>query len=436
MTEQGPSGTRSVEERRQRLHRYAGRLLASLDDVTGSGIGGLAVGCLDAPEVAETVLELGQAIARLEGLRLAVLAHGDAIDLARSVPGPAAGSTAGWLAATALMHGRSARADVQFAEDLSDRYRATADALLAGALDLAQARAIGHALNRLPEWVSTEDRARAERHLLDEARRLDAVQLRSIGRRLLEVVDPEGAEAEEARRLQAQADEAEARTSLSMWDDGEGTTNLWAKVPTRYGVMLRKALHAIANPQLADAIPRTNRTQPQVMGRAFCRLLETVDPEDLPASGGLNAAVVVTMSLETLMGGLGAATLDSGDRIAPGEARRMACAAGVIPAVLGSRSQLLDLGRHVRLYTKPQRVAMAVQQGFTCAVERCDVPTAWADAHHLDGWALDGKTDVADGVLICARHHTLAHHPDYLTQRLAPGRISLTRAPRAAPRRL
>ena len=77
----------------------------------------------------------------------------------------------------------------------------------------------------------------------------------------------------------------------------------------------------------------------------------------------------------------------------------MACAAGVIPAVLGSRSQLLDLGRRVRLYTKPQRVAMAVQQGFTCAVERCDVPTAWADAHHLDGWAFDGRTDVADGVL-------------------------------------
>ena len=210
MTEQGQSGTRPVEERPQRLHRYAGRLLASLDDVTGSGLSGVAVGCLDAAEVAETVLELGQVIARLEGLRLAVLAHGDAIDLARSVPGPAAGSTAGWLAATALIHGRSARAELHLADDLTERYRATADALLAGALDLAQARAIDHALNRLPAWVGTEDRERAERHLLGEARRLDAVQLRSIGRRLLEVIDPEGAEAEEARRLQAQADEAEA----------------------------------------------------------------------------------------------------------------------------------------------------------------------------------------------------------------------------------
>lgn len=424
-----------MEERPQRLHRYAGRLLASLDDVTSAGIGGVAVGCLDAEETAETVLELGKVIARLEGLRLAVLAHGDAIDLARDVTGPAAGTTAGWLTAAALLHGRTARAEVRLADDLRERLSPTADALLAGDLDLAQARAIAQAVSALPEWVEAAERAAAEQHMLDLASRFDAVQLRTAGKRLLEVIDPEGAEAEEARRLQSEADEAAARTSLSMWDDGKGTTNVWAKLPTSHGVMLRKALQGIANQQLADAIPRTDRTQPQVMGRAFCRLLETVDPDDLPSSGGLNAAVVVTVSLETLMGGLGAATLDSGDRIAPGEARRMACAAGVIPAVLGSRSQLLDLGRHVRLYTKPQRVAMAVQQGFTCAVERCDVPTAWADAHHLDGWAFGGKTDVADGVLLCGRHHTLVHHPDYLTQRLAPGRISLTRAPRAAPRR-
>lgn len=426
---------RPVGERPQRLHRYAGRLLASLDELTGAGVGGVAVGCLDAAEAAETVLELGRVIARLEGLRLAVLAHGDAIDLARNVPGPATGDTAGWLTATALIHARAAHAEVRLAEDLSDRYRATADALLGGRLDTAQARAVVQAVNRLPDWVEAEDRARAERHMLEEASRLDAVQLRAVGRRLLEVVDPAGAEAEEARRLQAEADVADARTSLSLWDDGTGTTNVWAKLPTSHGVMLRKALHAIANPQLADAIPRTDRTQPQVMGQALCRLLESLDPDDLPSSGGLNAAVVVTMRLETLVGGLGAATLDSGDRIAPGEARRMACAAGVIPAVLGSRGQLLDLGRRARLFSKPQRVAMAVQQGFTCAVERCDRPTAWADAHHLDGWAQGGRTDVADGVLLCGRHHTLAHHPDHHVQRLGPGRVSIDRAPRAAPMR-
>ena len=86
-------------------------------------------------------------------------------------------------------------------------------------------------MNRLPEWVEVEERARAEQYLLDRRQWFDAVQLRTVGKRLLEVIDPEGAEAEEARRLQAEADEAEARMSLSMWDDGEGTTNVWAKLP-------------------------------------------------------------------------------------------------------------------------------------------------------------------------------------------------------------
>ena len=130
MTGETTSAVSSVEQRPQRLHRYAGRLLASLDEVTSAGLRGLPVGCLNAVETAETVLELGRVIARLEGLRLAVLAHGDGTDLARNVPGPAAGSTAGWLSATAIVHGRTARADVALADDLRDTLSATADALL------------------------------------------------------------------------------------------------------------------------------------------------------------------------------------------------------------------------------------------------------------------------------------------------------------------
>ena len=46
--------------------------------------------------------------------------------------------------------------------------------------------------------------------MLAEARRLDADQLRVLGRRLLEVIDPDAAEALEATRLQAEQDTADA----------------------------------------------------------------------------------------------------------------------------------------------------------------------------------------------------------------------------------
>ena len=168
---------------------------------------------------------------------------------------------------------------------------------------------------------------------------------------------------------------------------------------------------------------------------AFCRLIETLDLDRVPHSGGLNAAVVVTIPLETLQGGLAAATMDTGTKLSPGEARRMACDAGLHPAVLGGQSEPLDYGRTRRLFSVAQRAVMAMRQKFRCGAVGCDRPTAWADAHHLHAWSRGGKTDLDDGVLICGAHHRLAHHPDYEVQRQPGWRILITRTPRETPRR-
>jgi hypothetical protein len=76
------------------------------------------------------------------------------------------------------------------------------------------------------------------------------------------------------------------------------------------------------------------------------------------------------MSLDSLITGLGVATLDSGGRISAGEARRLACGAGLVPAVLGSRSEVLDLGRTSRLFKLPQRRVMGLRDGG-CTAEDC-----------------------------------------------------------------
>jgi len=173
------------------------------------------------------------------------------------------------------------------------------------------------------------------------------------------------------------------------------------------------------------------------MGEGFCRLIETLDPSKLPSTGGLNATVIVTISMETLRGGLATATMDTGTDLSPGEARRMACEGGLLPAVLGARSQILDFGRARRLFSKAQRAVMALRQGFRCAAEGCDRPTAWCDAHHLTHWNHHGNTDLDDGVLICGRHHRLAHHPDYQLPRSSTTNsgVIITRKPRESPRR-
>jgi hypothetical protein len=105
------------------------------------------------------------------------------------------------------------------------------------------------------------------------------------------------------------------------------------------------------------------------------------------------------MTLESLLGGEAAAKLDTGDRISASEARRLACEAGIVPVVLGGRSEPLDVGRAKRLHTGPQRVA----------------------------WARGGRTSVKDGVMLCPRHHTFAHDRRYRMQHSPAGKVSFTR---------
>ena len=452
------------------MHRFTGTLLAAVGDATAGGLDGVALGCLSAREAGEAVLELHEVLGRLKGLQLALLAHADQLDVSAQAEGPAPVNTAAWLTHRALVSGRTARTDVRRSRDLTTDFTATGSALLAGDIDPTQADIIVTAVKQLPDDLETADRDRAEKVMLAEARRLDADQLRVLGRRLLEVIDPDAAEA-----LEATAGCRPSRTPpMPTPGSPPGTTTqapptstspcppatptccappctpsptpAWptrsAAPPPPTPTPAAAANNLDAN-RVAGAgsegtegtATRVLKANQRVMGEAFCRLIETLDPNRLPHSGGLNATVVVTIPLATLEGGLAAATMDTGTRLSPGEARRMACDAGLIPAVLGARSEVLDHGRTRRLFSKPQRVAMAIRQSFRCAAEGCERPTAWCDAHHLQPWIRDGHTNLDDGVLICGRHHTLAHHPDYTVHRRPGYRIAITRTPRQVPRR-
>jgi hypothetical protein len=162
------------------------------------------------------------------------------------------------------------------------------------------------------------------------------------------------------------------------------------------------------------------------LGHAFCSLLEHLDPTKLPVHGGTATTVVVTMDLDALRSGLGVATTSTGDRITAAETRRLACTAKLVPAVLGGKSEVLDLGRAKRLYNTAQRKAMGIRDGG-CRAEGCEIPAAWCEAHHLIPWSKGGKTDLADGVLLCSHHHHRAHDDRYLHDRLPSGDLHFHR---------
>ncbi len=87
---------------------------------------------------------------------------------------------------------------------------------------------------------------------------------------------------------------------------------------------------------------------------------------------------------------------------------RLACEAKLLPAVLGTDGQVLDLGRGQRFHTKAQRLALIIAQK-TCQHPTCDVPGSFCHVHHTRAWADGGSTDTHHAVLLCPFHHHQTH---------------------------
>jgi hypothetical protein len=104
----------------------------------------------------------------------------------------------------------------------------------------------------------------------------------------------------------------------------------------------------------------------------------------------------------------GGARLGSGWPIRPETARRLACDAAIIPMLLGTPSEPLDVGRLSRTAPPPLRRALIYRDGG-CRFPLCDRPPEWTDAHHLKHWADFGPTALSNMALLCRRHHVAVH---------------------------
>src|SRR3954447_3964159 len=287
---------------------------------------------MTAEEKREALVSLTQDVAQLEALRLRVLAEAEQSEATVESGAPTA---ADWVAIETRQVRRDARSDLKLAQRLEQHHCLSA-AMGEGRVNTAHARAITAALKRLPRTgefaVSAEQRVVAEQHLVELAAHHDAKALRFLGQHLFEVIAPELAEKFEGKLLEHEEARALQRTTLTMWEDDEGTTHGRFRIPTMHGQMLTKMILALTSPARATGATSTgidtDLPTPVRHGIAFTQLIESVCAEDLPRSGGCGATVVVTMTLEQLLADLTAAgvcTLDTGGRISAAQARRLAC---------------------------------------------------------------------------------------------------------------
>ena len=129
-------------------------------------------------------------------------------------------------------------------------------------------------------------------------------------------------------------------------------------------------------------------------------------------AGAAAAAVHVTIALSDLQAATGCGEVigsaATGVVLSPEVLRRVCCEADLVPHVLGTAGEDLDLGRVVRLFTRAQRRRLW-RRDRACTYPGCGAPAAWCRAHHVVHWADGGPSDVGNAALLCPRHHSVVH---------------------------
>lgn len=386
-----PAAARAVE--------VAERVEAWIDELNAAPLWPLGE-----PDLLALAVALARTSAKLAATQLHLTAEIDTRGAAISEGAP---HTASWLRANTRTRPGSARSHVALATALDQRYPTTAEALAAGSLSPDHAAVITRTLDDLPSTVDDPTRDAAERELIEHAGSRDPRQLATLARHLAYCLDPDGEQAL-AREERRMAD----THHLSLTHRPSGWWDLEARLDPETGATLRSLLDPHARPRPSSTDGPDPRTPGRRHADAFRELLATIPGDHATTSSGQRPCLIVTIPLATLQGraGTGPATLPDSQPLSAATARRLACDSELIPAVLGSEGQPLDLGRSSYAPSSAQRRAVLLRDRNTCSHPHCDSPAR--HIHHIHHWVDGGPTDLGNLTALCGHHHRGIHRPD------------------------
>ena len=223
---------------------------------------------------AQLVAELDRAARRIEALKLKVVA---AADQARVAKDAGFTSADAWLAKTTTVSRNDAARQVSLALELEAGHDTTAEALDAGLVSPEHASVIVRATGQLPAGVTAKQRQVVEEALVEKATRFSPDQLRRIARRAIETVKPDQliVDAHENELIRTEEQGAREKCSLTLHENGDGTTTGHFTIPALAAAMLGKVIDAMTAPRRmhAEAADRSFDWRHR-RGLAFAELLE------------------------------------------------------------------------------------------------------------------------------------------------------------------
>lgn len=405
-----------------------------------------AVGALIAGEVARrSAPELGsQGLARRSGLRTPE----QFIKVTTGVPAQQAGTAVkvGTMVLEAANDGLVDSSTGEISAAGQPWLAVVAKLAQSGRLSPAAAASIAHGLGTPSGAVSIDQLTFAASALCDEALGvdgrpgLDADRLFSRARQLRDELDLDGVKLREAeQREQRGMRFFDLPTGMSrlIWDlDPETAAPIKqlfdrATSPKLGGVRFVDPKQAAVSKSILDDV----RTPAQLASDAFLQLL--MQGADAPTNFLLGSGAPVIKIAATR------STVDTRRGLVHIEGRRDAVTIdllerhscnGIEESTNFDQNGIpLDMGRDQRLFTRRQKGVLALKWGG-CACPDCDRPPSWTEAHHIKFYQRDeGKTDIADGILLCKYHHLLFHNFGWEIERNDAGQYWLTPPPTADP---
>jgi Domain of unknown function (DUF222) len=292
-------------------------------------------------------------------------------------------------------------------------------AVSAGALTVNQADAIRRGLGNVDQAVTGKKLGAAVQVLLEVAvtSGFNTDQLFKEARRIRNVLDADGITAREKQarddeywNVIRQPDGMVRLNALLSPENGEYVASVYDAItsPRRGGVRFVDSAQAAWAKKLQD----DPRTTGQISVDGFITLIRNgADADPNLICGARKPAVRVIVTEKVLTEQIGHGYLEGNPTpVSLQTVERNLCDSGTIGVRFDDHGQCVNIGRDQRLFTQKQRIGLTIRDGG-CRWPTCDRPPSWCEAHHIEHWKRDhGKTDIADGILLCQTHHMLLHN--------------------------
>ena len=305
-------------------------------------------------------------------------------------------------------------------------------AVASGGLTAAGGDALMRGLGTPTEACDADVLREAAEELLTDAAGANTDELLKRARWMRDKLDP--------ARVAARAEERYQNRKARIGRNGAGVMTAWLEFDDESRNMIDGIIRSGLSPRLggprfvdkakaarAQGLVDDPRSYEQLVFDLLMAVMKAgtlADPDVLLGGQQHGLRVVITkheLDRKDAEGNLvGAGYVEDAGEAAPAATvERMLCDTGVTEITVDGKGDPLNVGRERRLFTAKQRVALAIRDGG-CMEEDCPFPASMTEAHHLNEWHADhGRTDLADGILLCKFHHLRVHNQGWKVVREA-----------------